>query len=305
MKERATGVFIGLFSWVLFSAQFPPNGGFEEWHTSPAPIPRPTDWNFVFESPMCSDMQTNTTETSDSFAGNSAALLESISCFNGGAQLLVPGLLHTGNMGTWPPYINSLGTTERPEQLSFYHKYEPIGGDTAIVEVMLFTFDTLEYEMGDTIAYALGYIFEEQSEYVEFILPLDYWSAEEASFFRVLFYTSKSQFETSNFAPPGIHGHEGTRLLIDKVEFQGGTLGISESSSSSFSIRPNPASAHLVIDIENWSEVERIEISDALGRTTSLPITSPEIDISDLKAGIYTLRIMQGDMMDSGQFVVR
>ncbi len=287
---------------MLCCAQFPPNGGFENWND--ASTPRPLDWNLAYESPMCFGTFNPTSETADSYEGNSAALLENLYCNSDAGPVIVPGILYTGNSGTWPPFQFSLETLERPEYLSFYHKYEPVGGDTAIVEVLLFTYDTIEYEMGDTIAYSLGFISGEHSDYTEYILPLEYWSSQEASFFRVFFYTSKSQFENQGFAPPGIHGHEGTRLLIDKVEFQGGTLGISESSSSSFSIRPNPASSQISIDMQNWSDVERIEIIDGQGRTTVLRTKSPDVDISNLKAGIYTLQIIQGNTMESRQFVV-
>ncbi|MBK8683194.1 MAG: T9SS type A sorting domain-containing protein [Chitinophagales bacterium] len=77
--------------------------------------------------------------------------------------------------------------------------------------------------------------------------------------------------------------------------------------SSGVTIYPNPASSQLTVEIENDNASEKhIEIMDALGRSVQTISTSENIvviDISNLSAGIYFVKLQQADIITLLKFI--
>ena len=87
------------------------------------------------------------------------------------------------------------------------------------------------------------------------------------------------------------------------------SLGVVESSLNSFSLYPNPAKDVLIIKSEelNISEVRIISLEGKLQLKTEIQKRQPgqnlELDIQNLKSGIYILQLKTSDGYVSARFV--
>lgn len=85
-----------------------------------------------------------------------------------------------------------------------------------------------------------------------------------------------------------------------------GVLGISEAKRLRFDMYPNPASDELTIQLPSGSEVASVEFYDYLGRlalTEKISQTSNHINVQDLSAGIYILKVLADDKIGTQKFI--
>jgi hypothetical protein len=84
-------------------------------------------------------------------------------------------------------------------------------------------------------------------------------------------------------------------------------MGIENSEQTDIKFYPNPASDKIYVDRNTENEIE-VSISDLLGQEVASLTTSKEkkteIDISDLKEGIYFLRIRSGTQSITKRMIV-
>jgi len=298
MKRYIIVIFFLIIQQTLFS-QNDISGDFEEWFCYPPNVVYPHGWlNTVFNTP-CFDPDLTTDKESDSQTGNLAAKMMSNICSDPvGAPRLQAGFLFTSQTDDYaiPPLDWSRSYAERPNELSFYHKFQPEGTDSAAVYLLLFNYDAENY-LTDTVAFASGYIHEETTEYTEFILPIEYLKEDTPSFVHILFICSKTMGDLGyfTFTPAyDINASPGTTLWIDNVVLRGGTVNTTSPQEEdwNFDTYPNPVDAEIYIDISQQIQVDKIQIYDNQGRVIKEFMDFDNtLNISDIPKGIYYLKL--------------
>jgi hypothetical protein len=178
----------------------------------------------------------------------------------------------------------------RPDALTGYYRYEPQGGDSLTIRVRLF-----DIAGSDTVLIAEDEFFSSAatgSDYELFNLPINYLSLEDADLAQVLIRSTRN---TANATV-------GTTLWLDDLRFTG-ISGLSDQGGLpfGFNLYPNPASDWLHID-NSQGRLGRITLLNSAGALVlqnALHAGSNRLDVHDLPAGLYTLR-----MTDTGERVV-
>lgn len=76
------------------------------------------------------------------------------------------------------------------------------------------------------------------------------------------------------------------------------------SPSSTLTLYPNPARAHLIIEYAANSENVFVEVFDLLGKKViAQRLTEQRIDISSLNKGLYHLVVREGKMVQTKKFI--
>lgn len=84
------------------------------------------------------------------------------------------------------------------------------------------------------------------------------------------------------------------------------SLSISEAKRLRFDMYPNPASDELTIQLPSGSEVASVEFYDYLGRlalTQNISQTSNHINVQNLSAGVYILKVLADDKIGTQKFI--
>lgn len=91
-------------------------------------------------------------------------------------------------------------------------------------------------------------------------------------------------------------------MLARMAGWDGNTLGVNQhGSNSSFNITPNPAGDFLSIELEVASPSARYTINDMNGRellSSAMPEAKAAVDLSDLPAGIYIVKLMLDESVE-------
>ncbi len=293
-------ICITIFFLQPIKAQQLLNGGFEEivLDSSLSFFPehfRPEHWSIsVTLDPMTGCTEYTGEMTNDSHSGEWAVKLETIYC----QGALFPGALATlGDPDDWNFYTGPAHIIDaRPDQISFYHKYQPVGGDTAKYGARLFNFpDSISAwdpefpSYLEIIGEAEGLIIEPADEYTQLALNIDYFYDEVPKYITVYFTTNHHNFEVL----PAAIAHAGTTLWIDDVEL----IYLSTSSEETrhqpdVRLYPNPTTDLFRIELEQDVMMESIQMHDFSGRLVkNLNPQEAHFNISDLPAGMYFVTV--------------
>lgn len=157
-----------------------------------------------------------TDSTTDSYSGKYAALLTTKVFTVQGTPILIPGIVGTDSLDI--PNATILlgkGYTQRPTKFNGYYKYQPVGGDSGVVFVLLSKFNTVSGHR-DTVAFARQIIKNAVSTYTFIDLPIDYRSSATPDSLTLIIASSGD----INFVDlMGSKGQEGSRLWIDEIQF--------------------------------------------------------------------------------------
>ena len=107
----------------------------------------------------------------------------------------------------------------------------------------------------------------------------------------------------SNESEP--NGDPGSVLLVDDINVEYTTVGVTDFTSKSMTVYPNPASNRITIQWPSMSQ-KQVEITDAFGKIALVTSTNGNnitLDTSSLSNGVYTLRI-RDEHSTSTQLVV-
>jgi len=299
MKTIAYTVIVSLFCLITFSlkAQQILNGGFEETYldygTNPNGELIASYWWFGW-SVYC--YETLGSVTKDSHSGDWALKLETTSCGwgnvagMGGNTSQIPGAITV-------PEVISHTINSRPDQLSFYYKYEPIEGDTARLRALLFNYpegitllDPYAFLAIDTVAF-IDYLFVESAEeYTNKTIDFQYQSSDIAAYISLDFRSNKNAWTNPQ---DNSHGHVGTALFIDDVEL----IYITTSTenlikSNDIKLYPNPVVNHFRIDVPGNAEIQSVTIYDYSGRVVkNLVAQNSVFSTTNLSSGIYFVKV--------------
>lgn len=239
-----------------------PDPSFEAWAT--ATTENPVDWSTMNE--MLAGMSLETViKTTDAFAGTYAVEI---------STLLEPTNNDTINgFITWGPLdFMSMNPflpapyNASPTTFSGNYKYAPANGDQANIQIIFF--------QGGIPIGSHTELLTNQATYTAFSSPLTIGGTPDSIVFLA--------FSGDN---------PGSVLKLDNLMFSGGNVGLEEFSVMSVSVYPNPATNVVMIKAEGTYSYELVNLSGAIVRTANGQVGAQEINISDLQAGSYFLRI--------------
>jgi hypothetical protein len=158
-----------------------------------------------------------TTDSSlDSYSGKYAALLITGTFSPMGDPIIIPGIVGTDSLDI-PNATIILGKryTLKPVKFQGYYKYQPVGGDSGIVLVLLSKFNTVAHHR-DTVAYAQQIIRNAVTTYTPIDLSLIYYNTETPDSLTLIIASSGGV----NFVDlMNCKGQVGSKLWIDEIQF--------------------------------------------------------------------------------------
>jgi hypothetical protein len=297
MKTIAYTFFVSLFCLFAFSlkAQQILNGGFEETYIDTVYTPNVLEamhWKYGSSNSLDCGVPLGSL-TSESNNGDWALKLETILC--GGH--VYPGIITTSfNFQSFIyPEIVAHFLNDRPDQISFYHKFSPINNDTAFVRVLLFNYPEVvplpnyfPWIHVDTVAYTEFHITESADIYTQLTVNFEYENADIPAYIRVIFSSFKNIGVT-----PIQYGNIGTTLWIDDVELVYLPTSIHNLiSSGDVTLFPNPVAEHFSIDLPGNTTINSVSILDFSGRVVNIPASKNGMySLNGLSTGMYFVQI--------------
>ncbi|HOY32156.1 MAG TPA: PCMD domain-containing protein [Bacteroidales bacterium] len=157
-----------------------------------------------------------TFNTSDSYAGTYAALLVTGSFSPMGSPIIIPGLVGTDSLDI-PNATIRVGKpyTAKPLRFQGYYKYEPVGGDSALVSVLLSKFNSGAGKR-DTIGLARQVYKNTVTTYTSIDLPFTYFSTETPDTLTLLICSS-ADIRFNDLM--NCKGQVGSKFWIDEISF--------------------------------------------------------------------------------------
>jgi hypothetical protein len=291
---KYTFFFLLLGCAAVASTQTLPNPGFENWVSIGVACEDPEFWNTPNGGVSLFGVCSATRETGAPYSGSASVKLTTILIPVVGIR--APAALSNGILvvNASDPFNSTVQGGSpiwgRPDALTGYYRYEPQGGDSLTIRVRLF-----DIAGSDTVLIAEDEFFSSAatgSDYELFNLPINYLSLEDADLAQVLIRSTRN---TANATV-------GTTLWLDDLRFTG-ISGLSDQGGLpfGFNLYPNPASDWLHID-NSQGRLGRITLLNSAGALVlqnALHAGSNRLDVHDLPAGLYTLR-----MTDTGERVV-
>jgi hypothetical protein len=157
--------------------------------------------------------------SSDSYSGLYAAVLTTATFSPMGSPIIIPGIIGTDSLDI-PNATIVLGKryTARPTKFQGYYKYQPVGGDSALILVLL-----SKYNSGaghrDTVAYAEQYIKTPVPAYTFLDLPIDYATYANANNPDTLTLIICSSGGVNFVDLMNCKGQVGSKMWIDEIQF--------------------------------------------------------------------------------------
>jgi hypothetical protein len=299
MKKKFS--IIAVLMVVIFNSIAQPNGGFENWNTT-FNYQEPTGWqtlNFLTLTSPPNPMSASKVSGIDAHSGNFALKIKTIYINNNPVPQAFDdsmGLVFTGKITISPPtYRYGFPCTQRPEKLSFWAKYLPVGNDLGDARVYLRKWNGSTY---DTIAKG-DLPIPATSVYTFYELSLIYYSNNFPDSAIVGFGSSKSK----SMARPN------STIFVDDVAFTG-SVAVNELHSDSKKVKvfPNPATNNITIqaDIE---EAENVQIADISGKVIGvykINNSNVIINTASFASGNYFYKIInnKNSTLANGKFNV-
>jgi Secretion system C-terminal sorting domain len=216
----------------------------------------------------------------DAHTGNQA--IEISNAWNYTQNVALAGRILASTDSSFSSYATFVPITYNPQYFSFYYKYLPVGGDSAIASLKVY--DTASNEIGaGTIIMSSA-----ATNYTLAQTNVVYTSSDVAAFVVMSFRTAVNQINM------------GTRLLVDDVSFQNLLATQNLTKENSFSFYPNPAVDIITL---NNTQNTKVEIVNELGSVVLQQNKAASIDISQLSKGFYYLKVYAGDKIEIKKFL--
>lgn len=284
MKKLST-LHCLLFALTLSAKAQVPNNGFENLNADGTL----SNWGNVYLFPITID--TNGVSTSDSIvfdnyfyapttdAHSGSLAMEMRNAYNYTTGHGISGSVTADTdivYSAWGGF-ETVPISIQPTNFGFYYKYHPMGGDSAIAQIIVF--DDMGYEIGQ----GRVIISETVSNYTYVNVPITYTSSGAIASYFLNFNSFYSADYGSHYATYG------TRFLIDDITLSTVT-GINEVSKNEFNIYPNPASS-----IINIADIPKgnfdIELMTSAGQSLIRGNNKNILDVSNLTKGMYFIKL--------------
>lgn len=152
----------------------------------------------------------------DYYSGRYAALLTTGTFSPMGDPIIIPGIVGTDSLDI-PNATIILGKryTSKPLKFQGYYKYQPVGGDSALILVLLSKYNTGAGHR-DTVAFVQQIIRNAVNTYTPIDLSLNYYNAETPDSLTLIISSSAAV----NFVDlMNCKGQVGSKLWIDEIQF--------------------------------------------------------------------------------------
>ncbi len=160
-----------------------------------------------------------TDSSSEAYSGQYAALLTTKTFTPMGTPIIIPGIVGTDSLDI-PNATIILGKryTSKPLKFQGYYKYQPVGGDSALILVLLSKYNTGAGHR-DTVAYAEQYMKSPVSSYTFIDLPIDYATYNNPNTPDTLTLIITSSGGVNFVDLMNCKGQVGSKLWIDEIQF--------------------------------------------------------------------------------------
>lgn len=292
MRHSFLSLLICLFAGAC-AAQEIPNGDFETWSGSPE---APDSWGSLsFSLPLLGDF-VSATKSTDSHTGDFALALESINIPI--LNLAIPGAATTGTLNQFT-FQSSGGFPfeSRPNAIKGYYKYQPVGADTASVEVLLTRWNE-DLGQRDTVGYGKKIFRDAIGTYKLFSVPIVLDAMGTPDTARITVYSSSRSNPTA-----------GSKLFLDDLEFFTTTAGIEEKTASDIELYPNPAKEVVTLRSKTLGNQYSLRVTNVLGEcmiTGKGRVDGFTIQTDKFPAGLYfcTITDAQGVLVKHLKFII-
>jgi hypothetical protein len=297
MENHVKQIFaISCMFWNMVSAQaqIVPNGGFEEWDTSETifPFPHPLMWKWAHAAiPNCPVIPSETMEPSPlSSSGCCSVKLTTHYC--------KIGFIHSGEFTPDLPRNWAFDCNARPTLLNFQYMFQPEGGDSAFVRILLFDFDSITpglnfFERVIPVGSASSYIHEAATSFTPYSLPIQYLTADTPAFMHIFFSVSR-EFVFVPYTPASV----GTTFWLDDVHLSVPTDIREQAPQEILTIFPNPAGDRIWFAGSDLTGELYVMIFDAKGaQVMDRRIVGPNdgMDVRALPPGVYSMVVRSND----------
>lgn len=281
-----------------FYSNAQPNGGFEDWisaFNSESPIGWQT-LNFLQFTMPPNPVSVFKASGIDKHSGSHALKLKTIYLNTNPAPDLLDdtmGLTFTGFVNIAPTYYRyGFPYTGRPEKLTFWYKYLPVGADEGGVRAVLTKWNGVKQ---DTIAFGESELYNNPS-YSLYELPLTYFSDELPDTAAIFIGSSRHKSVARN----------GSVIYLDDVVFTG-WVGVDENTMLPVKTYPNPAKENITFSglDKNAKEIQITDISGKLLSTYNVnKVSVIDINTTGLADGVYLYTVLDaaGKTLSKGKF---
>lgn len=295
MKQYLTAFIIVAIALQASAQDTIVNRGLEHW-TDHGNYEEPEHWKTANESLSSIPGNTEFTvvKSSNPHTGNYAARLENLHYSTIGQA--VPGVMTNGNFELSPTFqpifTGGQPFSSRPDQITGYYRYLPIGSDTCAVLGVLTRYDSVSMTR-DTVAFGAFFGSDTVDTYEKFELDLNYQSSLDPDTLRVVITSSIKMNPPSN-----------TILLIDDLAVETSTGTLSLLGDEPVHVYPTVAITRLFVE---GADRAFISIYDLAGKKVlnRQQIDGQGIPLKSLDQGLFVYRILTSDgrVLKTGKFV--
>ncbi|MEO5674618.1 MAG: T9SS type A sorting domain-containing protein [Chitinophagales bacterium] len=254
-----------------------PNSDFESW-TDYGSFEDPGQW--YTQNILYGGDPELVRSTIESYSGVFAARMENKEDDNGNVirAIMISG---THALNDAPGFAYN----KRPSSLKGFYTFSPKDDDSCSVKVSLWKYNQSTMQR-DLIGYGSLNSAEDIEYYTMFSIPVTYVSSLDPDTAVIECYAGR------------INGYaEGSRLIIDALEFEEVATPVEEIRSETLSVFPNPASEFFMIRAGKYAA--KIQLTDTRGVVLQTVVLSNPIDeirvaVKDLK-GLYFVKALSND----------
>lgn len=340
MKRNLFLSIVALFVALCLSAQTTiTNPGFEQWDSG-----TPNDWTtsisgninyslYGVNVPIPVALNFGT-QTSDAHSGNYALKINASSLALAelaGVNITVPGFAQLGTAGEfsidyetiaalidtssteepdWTQFLSLLNCfshgvpfTQVPSRMNAWIKYQHDGTDT--LQVIVLAYKSGEFMsglFGDSISGGLGVLSytttATSTDWTQITVDIEGFSENtQCDSLAVIFISTSLENPKTE-----------STLYVDDITFEFGGSSVGSAEKIEFSVYPNPTTDYLNIIPANQSETYDLQVVDQTGKvvkTMSSLSGNTQVDVNELSAGYYFVKIMQGGQQSVRNFVVK
>jgi hypothetical protein len=288
IKKLLSITTITAFAFFTVTAQTSdiPNKAFELWSGQNA-----TSWNNL--NGVAPGSCTKATAGADIYGGSGAIILKTLSVFNTTA----PGTAATGTINLLQATVTG-GTpfTDRPDSLTGWFKYAPVGNDAGNIVGILLSADPAR----DTIAVAVFFPSGTVSNYTYFKAAFEY---------RLPDAPTQALFIMASSGATG--GQVNTMMYVDDLGVvYNPTVGVDEAEATKeITVYPNPVSDNLNVNMAGIQGAN-VSIFDITGKKVAqhnLTEKLNSINVASLANGMYVYQVNSNTngTLKTGKFIVK